>query len=115
MQSLLGNRESHKGCKKMLVLFVLYTGQPGLIGFPGLPGIPGYPGAFIPSPARRGFIFTRHSQSIMMPSCPSGTSHIYSGYSLLSVQGNEQAHGQDLGTVLKKSSGHFVQRSQPLY
>lgn len=32
-----------------------------------------------------------------MPYCPEGTSIIYDGYSLLYVQGNERAHGQDLG------------------
>ncbi|NWW62844.1 CO4A3 protein, partial [Ifrita kowaldi] len=48
---------------------------------------------------RRGFIFTRHSQTTKIPSCPQGTSQIYVGYSLLFVQGNERAHGQDLGTA----------------
>ncbi|NXV18375.1 CO4A3 protein, partial [Cepphus grylle] len=48
---------------------------------------------------RRGFIFTRHSQTTKIPSCPHGTSQIYVGYSLLFVQGNERAHGQDLGTA----------------
>ncbi|XP_065267485.1 collagen alpha-3(IV) chain-like [Emys orbicularis] len=74
-------------------------GSPGLIGFPGVRGLPGSPGISISGPTRRGFIFTRHSQSTKIPSCPSGTAQIYSGYSLLFVQGNEQAHGQDLGTV----------------
>lgn len=75
-------------------------GQPGLIGFPGLQGLPGSPGTISAGPTRRGFIFTRHSQSTKIPSCPQGTSQIYVGYSLLFVQGNERAHGQDLGTVL---------------
>ncbi|NWZ31506.1 CO4A3 protein, partial [Asarcornis scutulata] len=48
---------------------------------------------------RRGFIFTRHSQTTKTPSCPPGTSQIYVGFSLLFVQGNERAHGQDLGTA----------------
>ncbi|NXC83819.1 CO4A3 protein, partial [Cercotrichas coryphoeus] len=48
---------------------------------------------------RKGFIFTRHSQTTKIPSCPHGTSQIYVGYSLLFVQGNERAHGQDLGTA----------------
>lgn len=34
-----------------------------------------------------------------MPFCPEGTNLIYDGYSLLYVQGNERAHGQDLGTA----------------
>ncbi|XP_010118243.1 PREDICTED: LOW QUALITY PROTEIN: collagen alpha-1(IV) chain-like [Chlamydotis macqueenii] len=74
-------------------------GQPGLIGFPGLQGLPGSPGTVVTGPTRRGFIFTRHSQSTQIPSCPRGTSQIYVGYSLLFVQGNERAHGQDLGTA----------------
>uniref|UniRef100_A0A8B9VMY1 Collagen IV NC1 domain-containing protein n=1 Tax=Anas zonorhyncha TaxID=75864 RepID=A0A8B9VMY1_9AVES len=74
-------------------------GQPGLIGFPGLQGLPGSPGTIITGPTRRGFIFTRHSQTTKTPSCPPGTSQIYVGFSLLFVQGNERAHGQDLGTA----------------
>ncbi|NWV34983.1 CO4A1 protein, partial [Grantiella picta] len=46
-----------------------------------------------------GFLVTRHSQTIEEPSCPFGTRLIYHGYSLLYVQGNERAHGQDLGTA----------------
>uniref|UniRef100_A0A8B9G438 Collagen IV NC1 domain-containing protein n=1 Tax=Amazona collaria TaxID=241587 RepID=A0A8B9G438_9PSIT len=76
-----------------------FTGQPGLVGFPGLQGLPGLPGTIIAGPTRRGFIFTRHSQSTRIPSCPHGTSQLYVGYSLLFVQGNERAHGQDLGTA----------------
>uniref|UniRef100_A0A8C6WBW3 Collagen, type IV, alpha 3 n=1 Tax=Nannospalax galili TaxID=1026970 RepID=A0A8C6WBW3_NANGA len=47
----------------------------------------------------RGFVFTRHSQTTAAPSCPEGTQPLYSGFSLLFVQGNERAHGQDLGTL----------------
>lgn len=85
-----------------------FTGQPGLIGFPGLQGLPGSPGTTTTGPTRRGFIFTRHSQSTKIPSCPPGTSQIYIGYSLLFVQGNERAHGQDLGTILVKCSYHLL-------
>lgn len=46
-----------------------------------------------------GFLVTRHSQTVDVPSCPVGTSLIYDGYSLLYVQGNERSHGQDLGTA----------------
>ncbi|NXR06789.1 CO4A1 protein, partial [Semnornis frantzii] len=46
-----------------------------------------------------GFLVTRHSQTTEEPSCPFGTRLIYHGYSLLYVQGNERAHGQDLGTA----------------
>ncbi|KAI6063357.1 Collagen alpha-3(IV) chain [Aix galericulata] len=78
---------------------IIYKRQPGLIGFPGLQGLPGSPGTIITGPTRRGFIFTRHSQTTKTPSCPPGTSQIYVGFSLLFVQGNERAHGQDLGTA----------------
>lgn len=44
-----------------------------------------------------GFLVTRHSQTIDDPQCPPGTKILYHGYSLLYVQGNERAHGQDLG------------------
>jgi len=31
--------------------------------------------------------------------CPPGTELMWDGYSLLFVQGNEKAHGQDLGNL----------------
>jgi len=46
-----------------------------------------------------GFLVTRHSQTTDDPQCPPGTKILYHGYSLLYVQGNERAHGQDLGTA----------------
>jgi len=46
----------------------------------------------------RGFTITRHSQSTQVPSCPDGMQQLWSGYSLLYVQGNGRAAGQDLGT-----------------
>lgn len=52
-----------------------------------------------------GFLVTRHSQTTDDPSCPPGTKILYHGYSLLYVQGNERAHGQDLG----KPRGLFLQ------
>ena len=33
--------------------------------------------------------------------CPPGTELMWDGYSLLFVQGNEKAHGQDLGKLSK--------------
>ncbi|KAA8582741.1 hypothetical protein FQN60_006412, partial [Etheostoma spectabile] len=59
-------------------------------------GLPGPPGSVS---AAHGFLITRHSQAQEVPFCPEGTSLIYDGYSLLYVQGNERAHGQDLGTA----------------
>ncbi|TKS79895.1 Collagen alpha-3(IV) chain [Collichthys lucidus] len=67
-------------------------GDPGHKGSPGLPGR-GAPG-FVDS-----FLIARHSQSIRIPDCPQGTSLMYSGYSFLFINGNERAHGQDLGTM----------------
>uniref|UniRef100_A0A8C3DZE9 Uncharacterized protein n=1 Tax=Corvus moneduloides TaxID=1196302 RepID=A0A8C3DZE9_CORMO len=77
-------------------------GMKGPRGFPGPPGPDGLPGAMGPPGApsvAHGFLVTRHSQTIEEPSCPFGTRLIYHGYSLLYVQGNERAHGQDLGTA----------------
>lgn len=98
----------HRVCKWtesqifLIVIFSinLWIGLPGLLGSPGIKGLPGFPGSCITSPVKRGFIFSRHSQSTKIPTCPSGTTQIYSGYSLLFVQGNEQAHGQDLGNFM---------------
>uniref|UniRef100_A0A8C0QR62 Collagen type IV alpha 1 chain n=1 Tax=Chelonoidis abingdonii TaxID=106734 RepID=A0A8C0QR62_CHEAB len=68
-------------------------GPPGPEGLPGSMGPPGTPSV------AHGFLVTRHSQTIEEPECPSGTKLMYYGYSLLYVQGNERAHGQDLGTA----------------
>lgn len=78
------------------------AGQPGPRGYPGPPGqdgIPGPPGPSVSSSGAHGFLITRHSQTTEMPPCPERTGLIYEGYSLLYVQGNERAHGQDLGTA----------------
>lgn len=69
-------------------------------GFPGPPGPDGLPGSMGPpgTPSvDHGFLVTRHSQTTDDPQCPPGTKILYHGYSLLYVQGNERAHGQDLG------------------
>ncbi|MEQ2313979.1 hypothetical protein AMECASPLE_007436 [Ameca splendens] len=88
------------------------VGQPGQKGNPGPPGSdgpqgpPGIPGSVS---AAHGFLVTRHSQTEVAPDCPLGTSPIYDGYSLLYVQGNERAHGQDLGTA-----GSCLRRFSPM-
>uniref|UniRef100_A0A4W3K944 Collagen IV NC1 domain-containing protein n=1 Tax=Callorhinchus milii TaxID=7868 RepID=A0A4W3K944_CALMI len=71
-------------------------GFPGSPGADGIPGIPGPPGS---ASVAHGFLLTRHSQTRDVPVCPAGTQQIYEGFSLLYVQGNERAHGQDLGTA----------------
>lgn len=69
-----------------------YPGPPGSDGPQGPQGLPGSVSA------AHGFLITRHSQGQEVPYCPEKTNLIYDGYSLLYVQGNERAHGQDLGT-----------------
>ncbi|KAF6090231.1 collagen type IV alpha 5 chain [Phyllostomus discolor] len=85
-----------------------YKGDPGLPGQPGTRGLDGPPGPHgfqgPPGPPgtssiAHGFLITRHSQTTDAPQCPQGTVQIYEGFSLLYVQGNKQAHGQDLGTA----------------
>lgn len=79
-----------------------FPGQPGLPGedgFPGAqgatgdPGFPGPPGRTPPS----GFLVVRHSQTESEPECPDSTSRLWTGYSLLYIEGNERSHHQDLG------------------
>ncbi|CAH6779678.1 unknown_gene_14286 [Phodopus roborovskii] len=77
-------------------------GQPGtrgLDGPPGPDGMQGPPGPPGTTSVAHGFLITRHSQTTDAPQCPQGTVHIYEGFSLLYVQGNKRAHGQDLGTA----------------
>lgn len=77
----------------------LITGQPGNPGPRGSDGPQGPPGVPGSVSAAHGFLITRHSQTTDDPECPTGTKFIYNGYSLLYVQGNERAHGQDLGRL----------------
>lgn len=76
--------------------FLYSPGPEGRLGNPGHKGQRGLPGkgatGYFDS-----FLIARHSQTIRVPDCPSGTSLIYSGYSFLFINGNERAHGQDLG------------------
>ena len=96
-----------------------------MAGPPGFPGVDGRPGE--PGPAGRdgldgpegktgppgtkgdgcvsggtGFLLVRHSQSDQVPSCPNNYAKMWDGYSLLYMEGNERAHGQDLGTRYRK-------------
>ena len=90
---------------------VFFKGPPGSDGLPGSKGRPGDTGPPARGTTMRGFVFTRHSQTTAVPSCPEGTEPLYSGFSLLFVQGNEQSHGQDLGNVLVLISSYFVPRA----
>ncbi len=60
----------------------------GEVGPKGSKGPPG---------TKDGFLFTKHSQKTSVPACPSGSKHVYVGYSLLFINGNNRGHGQDLG------------------
>ena len=75
-------------------------GTRGLDGPPGPDGLQGPPGPPGTSSITHGFLITRHSQTTDAPQCPQGTVQIYEGFSLLYVQGNKRAHGQDLGEII---------------
>lgn len=77
-----------------LFMFLGLEGLAGVRGSTGDAGIPGLPGKPAPS---RGYYFTRHSQTTSIPECPFNTPPMWVGYSLLYLQGDERAHGQDLG------------------
>lgn len=75
----------------------VFTGTAGLQGPTGAKGVPGPPGPCTDTPQQDSFLFTRHSQELYIPECPAGSTEVYSGYSLLFINGNNRAHGQDLG------------------
>uniref|UniRef100_A0AAY4C6Q0 Collagen IV NC1 domain-containing protein n=1 Tax=Denticeps clupeoides TaxID=299321 RepID=A0AAY4C6Q0_9TELE len=58
-------------------------------------GDPGFPGAV--SRYNSGFLLVIHSQSDSVPVCPTHMNALWTGYSLLYVEGQEKAHTQDLG------------------
>lgn len=59
----------------------------------GPSGVAGEQGPDYPN----GIILVKHSQSTRVPDCPSNMLKLWSGYSLLFIEGNEMAHNQDLG------------------
>uniref|UniRef100_A0ACB8FAR1 Uncharacterized protein n=1 Tax=Sphaerodactylus townsendi TaxID=933632 RepID=A0ACB8FAR1_9SAUR len=71
-------------------------GYPGLQGPPGQTGMPGPPGTETRA-AASGFLLVLHSQSDQEPLCPEGMPKLWTGYSLLYLEGQEKAHNQDLG------------------
>ncbi|KPP57418.1 hypothetical protein Z043_124864, partial [Scleropages formosus] len=87
------------GLQGFRLVSVSKKGPPGLSGPPGFKGIQGPPGSYIPSTLSDSFLFTRHSQRATEPTCPEGSTQMFSGYSLLFVNGNNMGHGQDLGTL----------------
>lgn len=69
--------------------FFVPSGPPGPIGDPGPKGFgPGY---------LSGFLLVLHSQTDGEPTCPAGMPRLWTGYSLLYLEGQEKAHNQDLG------------------
>uniref|UniRef100_A0A3Q3SQ84 Collagen IV NC1 domain-containing protein n=1 Tax=Mastacembelus armatus TaxID=205130 RepID=A0A3Q3SQ84_9TELE len=74
-------------------------GATGARGTVGIKGIRGPPGPCEETRKGGSFLFTKHSQRHLIPECPTGSERVYSGYSLLFINGNNRAHGQDLGTL----------------
>lgn len=72
------------------------AGRRGPLGAKGAKGVSGSQGSSVD---HSGFLFTKHSQSVLVPECPAGSTKMYSGYSLLFINGNNRAHGQDLGNM----------------
>ena len=84
-------------------------GFKGDVGYPGLPGSPGErgwsgdegPPGEPAEPARpipkRGYVFTVHSQTDIVPQCPGNTRELWHGYSLLNYMDDKKSYTQDLG------------------
>ena len=72
-------------------------GPSGPAGEEGRPGERGAVGERGPSVSGHGFVYARHSQDTVLPTCPGTHKQLWTGYSLLYTQGNERAHAQDLG------------------
>lgn len=72
-------------------------GDPGFPGQRGEPGTPGTTGVIGQSATGEGYHMVVHSQSISIPDCPLNLTRLWTGYSLLYVQGHDTSHGQDLG------------------
>lgn len=68
-----------------------------------MPGDKGEPGLSCSAAAdySTGILLVKHSQSTEIPRCESGHVQLWTGYSLLYIEGNEKAHHQDLGKLPK--------------
>lgn len=54
-----------------------------------------------------GFLLVIHSQSEVVPECPTGMPLLWSGYSLLYLEGQEKAYTQDLGKITVRTNHHI--------
>lgn len=97
-----------------MTLTLTLTGTTGLQGHTGAKGVPGPPGPCTSTPQHDSFLFTRHSQELYIPECPAGSSEVYSGYSLLFINGNNRAHGQDLGKNRRHTGMNYRGMSRPV-
>lgn len=75
------------------------AGAQGAQGYAGAPGERGLAAPLPPGPKSRGFYFTRHSQTEVVPDCPANTVKLWDGYSLLHIMSNGNPHVQDLGIL----------------
>lgn len=80
-------------------------GPPGDMGYPGPKGHrgpQGYRGPDGPNGtvglAHGGYLFAVHSQKDIPPTCPEFTTELYTGYSLVTLQGDDDSVTMDLGT-----------------
>lgn len=75
-----------------------YRGMKGFIGEKGQRGPAGRNGTIGLDDS--GFLFTVHSQDSQPPSCPIYTTPVYTGYSLVTLQGDDDSTTMDLGKIL---------------
>lgn len=97
---MLKQRYSETLIKCGLLKSFFSLGPPGPTGDPGPEGFgPGY---------LSGFLLVLHSQTAQEPACPVGMPRLWTGYSLLYMEGQEKAHNQDLGMDTPRISCHVL-------
>ena len=69
------------------------SGVRGLPGEPGAPGLDGTPGPEGQRGRGHNAVFTLHSFSSTVPECPSGSTHLWAGYSLNSAPSLRRVRG----------------------